>query len=452
MSGENGGQKVLDTTGKLILSGLVGFIALLFVSSYVGIAAFIAGMALFIVLCAIAVMKSRKRDAEESDSCLSCGKPLKSERKCMSCGAHQVKRITEIQLISVACVLLLIGTAYLGAANYYSETKISKVGELRESDNFRQTRIIGKVIDTVSYYPEKYDPTGTIRLLVNDGTGDIYVRIVPGVSSTLIEEGEIPGFGDTVDCEGALFVGDEGYMQVKIRDRNLFKILDTGSRNVNITDLVPAKRDAFEVGDKVSVEGQIQGKFEIEGFAWILDLGDDEGRQLSIFIPDSITALTGNISIDTIYLSQVRVTGGLEWYEDGQSWEIIPASVDDIEILSQYTGDTYTTLTVGAFLSNVSAYQNQFVQLNNVTVEWYYASYLFSVSDSTTSQEIAVFVDYDANISASFKLGSKMSVRGWVTFYDENNNNIPDEGEWEIKIRALSSDYALTVEDLAGGY
>ena len=171
-----------------------------------------------------------------------------------------------------------------------------------------------------------------------------------------------------------------------------------------------------------------------------------------MFIPDSVTALTGNLNLDEIYLSQVRVTGGLEWYESGQSWEIIPASVDDIEILSQYTGDTYVTLTVAQLLANTSAYQNKFVQLNNVNVAWRYADYLFSVTDATTKLEIAIFVDYDANTSVGFKVGDKMNVRGWVTFYDENNNNVPDEGEWELKIRALSSDYALTEKDmLAGG-
>jgi hypothetical protein len=443
--------KILDTTGKFIVTGLVILIIMLIASPYVGLAAFISGIAIFFVFCGIAIFKSGFKDKSDGISCLSCGKPLKAQSKCTVCGASQVTRVTEVQLIAVASILLLVGAAYLGAASHFSETKISLVSELRESDNFRQIRIVGKVIEAADYYPEKYDPTGTIRLLVNDGTGDIYVRIIPSVCSELIEEKLIPGFGDTIDSEGALFVGDGGYMQIKVRDRDLFRIIDSEIRNVNITDLVPAARDAFEVGDKIAVEGQIQGKFEIEGFAWILDLGDQEGRQLSIFIPDAVTALTGNLNMETLYLSQVRVTGGLEWYESGHSWEIIPASVDDIEVLSPYVGDTYTILTVAQILANASAYQNGYVQLNNVTCAWHYADYLFSVTDSTTKLEISVFVDYDANVSTGFKVGDRMSVRGWVTFYDKNNNNIPDEGEWEIKIRALSSDYALTEADMRGG-
>jgi len=439
---------VLDNTGKLVLAGLTVLIISMLCSIYFGIGAFIGGIVVFMAFGIAATYLPEV--SSKKPRCLSCGRLLKRKDKCGVCGASQLARVTEVQLIAISSILLMIGVIFLGAAGAYSETKIAVIGELRETDNFRQTRIVGKIVDLINYYPEKYDDTGTIRMVVNDGTGDVSVKIVPTISKHFIETGYIPGFGDTVDCEGALFVGDEGYMQLKIRDKNLFKIIETASLNLTLEELIESEKSDFPLGAKVSVEGQIQGKFYIDGFAWILDLGDQEGRAVSVFIPDTITQLTGDLDMDALYLSQVIVSGGLEWYESGQSWEIIPGSIQDIEIIGPYTGDDYTILTVSELLTNASAYHNKYVQLDDVTVEWYYASYLFSVSDSTTFEEIAIFVDYDANTSASFGLGDKMSVRGWVTFYDENNNNTPDEGEWEIKIRELSSDYGLTIEDLGG--
>ena len=439
---------VLDTTGKLVLAGLTVLIIAMMASVFLGVGAFVMGIIVFISFGVAATYLPEYSSAKPK--CQSCGRVLKIKDKCGVCGASQITRVSEVQLVAIASILLLIGVIFLGAAGAYSETKIAVIGELRESDNFRQTRIVGKIVDLIDYYPEKYDETGTIRMVVDDGTGEVSVKIVPNISKYFIETGYIPGFGDTVDCEGALFVGDEGYMQLKVRDKNLFKIVDTASLNLTLEELLQSEKTDYELGAKVSVEGQIQGKFYIDGFAWILDLGDQEGRSVSVFIPDTITLLTGALDMDALYLSQVIVTGGLEWYESGQSWEIIPGTVQDIKIIKPYTGDDYTILTVNELLSNASAYLNQYVQLDDVTVEWYYASYLFSVSDSTTYDEIAIFVDYDANTSASFGLGDKMSVRGWVTFYDENNNNVPDEGEWEIKIRELSSDYGLTTQDMGG--
>lgn len=443
-----GGAKepILGQSGALILAGLAAMIVSMMSSPFLGAGALVFGIAVFV--CSVVAAGYLPSEAQPDMECLSCGKRLVSPRQCNACGASQVTRVTERQLVSVACALLFIGMFFLAAASVYSETRISTVDSLRESDNFRQIRVVGKVVDLVDYYPEKYDDTGTIRLLVDDGTGEINIRLVPSVSRHFIESGNVPGFGDTVDCEGALFVGDGGYMQIKVRDRNLFRILDVVPRNVTMADLVPADRNAFEVGDKVIIDGQIQGKYHLEGFAWILDLGDAEGRSVSLFVPESVTALSGELDLGSLYLSQVRVTGGLEWYDSGQSWEVIPSSIRDIRVLSPYSGDSYVTLKAAEFLANASAYQNKFVQLDNVTVEWRYADYLFSVSDSTTYGEISVFVDYDANASSGIDEGDLMHVRGWVTFYDENKNGVPDEGEWEIKVRALSSDYALRVDEM----
>jgi DNA/RNA endonuclease YhcR with UshA esterase domain len=385
-------------------------------------------------------------------SCKSCGHETHGRNSCRRCGADQVHRVTERKLIAISCVLLLIGAVYLGAASAFSETKISVIGELRETDNFRQIRVVGKVVALINFYDEKYSDTGTIRLLVNDGTGNLYVKIMPDVTEKLIREGgdRIPGFGDTVDCEGSLFVGDDGYMQIKVRDKSLFRVRPRIYTEITIADLVPPNRSSFDVGKQVKVTGQIQGNFYIEGFARILDLVDEEGRSVSIFIPDVIGQLTGELDLDNIYLSRVNVSGALEWYENAQSWEIIPRSTSDIEIISTYQGDAYTTLTVGQLLSNPGAYANAYVQISNVTVATKYQDYLYSVTDATTSDKISIYVDYGANASTGIMIGQRMNCRGWVTYYDSNKNGVPDAGEWEIKIRAMSSDYSLRLSEMGG--
>ncbi|MBA3045349.1 MAG: hypothetical protein KKH41_08515 [Candidatus Thermoplasmatota archaeon] len=376
--------------------------------------------------------------------CKSCGKETRGRNHCPSCGADQIHRITEKQLVAVASVLLLLGVIFLGAAGAYSETEISVIGELGETDNFRQIRVVGKVADLIDFYPEKYEDTGTIRLLVNDGTGDIWVKIVPAVSEKYIRDSYIPGFGDMVDCEGSLFVGDDGYLQIKIRDKNLFRIMERVYTEITIDDLVPADIMAFEVGTQVTVSGQIQGNFYIDGFAYILDLADDNGKTVSIFIPDVIGQLTGELDLDEIYLARVRVSGALEWYESAQEWEIIPASTAGIEVVSGYEADTYITLTLDQLLNDAENYSGNYVEIHNASVTWIYGNgdWLFSISDSSTNNEISVIVDNSANASVPFYVSDTVNIRGMV---------IPYEGEFEIKIRAMSSDYSLRLSEMGGG-
>lgn len=390
-------------------------------------------------------------DPDPDNECLSCGHRMGTRESCPRCAAKQTGRISEKKVIAVSMVLLLIGAAYMGAAGIYSETTITKIGDIRESDNFRQTRVVGQVVDVPDFYKEKYSDTGILRMLIDDGTGQIWIRVVSSVTEKLVEDGVIPGFGDTVDAEGALFVGDEGYMQIKVRDHNLFRIEERNYTQLDVSDLVPPQKSDYEVGQLVSVNGRIVDKFYIDGFAWIFDLADDEGNSVSVFVPETIMDISGDLDIDAIFLSEINMKGALEWYEGGQEWEIIPGRVSDFEIISPYTGDTYILMTVGDFLSNATAYENQYVQVENVTVEWRYEDWLFSVSDSSTSDELSVFVDYDANASINIQEGDRMSVRGWVTYYDSNDNGVPDFDEWEIKVRASSSDYALFSNELGGG-
>jgi DNA/RNA endonuclease YhcR with UshA esterase domain len=390
-------------------------------------------------------------ESSKTRGCLSCGEAIGDRRVCPRCSARQYGRVTEAQLVAVASVLLMIGMVYLGAASVYADTTISVVGDLKESDNFRHTRIVGKVVDVPDFYPEPYEESGTLRLLVDDGTGTIYVRTTVSVTSELLEDGRIPGFGDRVDCEGSLFVGTGGYMQIKVRDADLFRIVEGSHLQLSISDLVPGNKDDHPIGTLVTVSGRITDRYHMEGFAWIFDLSDADGNTLSVFLPQSVMDLTGELDVDAMYLSTLTVSGGLEWYERDKSWEIIPGGVDDIVITAPYTGDAYVKLTVAEFLSNASAYNNRYVELDNVTVAWAYADYLFSVAVTSSSQEeVSVFVDYDANASVAVKVGDKMSVRGWVTFYDSNGNGTPDPDEWEIKVRALSSDFARRTDGTRG--
>ncbi len=392
-----------------------------------------------------------EEDPDPGKECLSCGHVIGSKSECPRCAAKQYNRLSEKKIIAISMVLLLLGAVYLGAAGIYAETDITVVADIQESDNFRNMRIVGKVIGVPDFYPEKYEPTGVLRLLVDDGTGDIWVRLVSSVTLTLIEEGRIPGFGDTVDAEGALFVGDEGYMQVKVRDKNLFHILERNYTELGVSDLVPSVKSDYYVGQLVSVNGRIVDKFYLDGFAWIFDLADESGNSISVFMPETIEQLTGELDVNSIFLSEVNIKGALEWYEGGREWEIIPGSTTDITVTAPYTGDTYLTMTVGEMLANATALENLYVQVENVTVEWRYEDWLFSVSDSTTYDELSIFVDYNANSSTNIKEGDVMTVRGWVTYYDSNDNGVPDLDEWELKIREASSDFALDVSELWGG-
>ena len=84
------------------------------------------------------------------------------------------------------------------------------------------------------------------------------------------------------------------------------------------------------------------------------------------------------------------------------------------------------------------------MEIHDATVEWIYGDgdWLFSISDSSTNDEISVILDKGANTTTSFSLGDDIHLRGTIIQYED---------EWEIMVRASSSDYALSDYDYGGG-
>ncbi|MEM3525657.1 MAG: hypothetical protein QXQ54_08450, partial [Thermoplasmata archaeon] len=87
---------------------------------------------------------------------------------------------------------------------------------------------------------------------------------------------------------------------------------------------------------------------------------------------------------------------------------------------------------INTLLGSTTTANNSFVRLENMVVDYVYASYRFTIRDTSTSTNITVYGEYGANIP-SVSAGMSVNVSGWFTWYSTG-------AYWEIVIRNATTD------------
>ncbi len=145
-----------------------------------------------------------------------------------------------------------------------------------------------------------------------------------------------------------------------------------------------------------------------------------------------------SISAKVYVGAKVEIWGMVTWY--GGKWEIkIRAnSQDDVKLIGSQVN--YTLVNITELLENTSSYNGTLVEIPNATVVSVYASWLFWVSNSTSSSsDIAVYAEKGVSMP-SLGVGDVIRIYGNVTYHN---------GSYEILIRAGTPDKVIVLHSSA---
>jgi len=149
--------------------------------------------------------------------------------------------------------------------------------------------------------------------------------------------------------------------------------------------------------------------------------------------PEEITVYVergGLVNGSPYFGATVEIWGMVTQYNGSWEIKIRNNTGDRVDVISSVN---YTIVSMDKLLTNASNYNNTLVYVPQaVVVSVYNASWLFWVSNNTSNpDDISVYVEKGANISAEVYVGAQVRIWGMVTQYN---------GEWEIKIRANTED------------
>ncbi len=372
-----------------------------------------------------------EEEATMARVCPSCDEPVTVEGdKCNRCGANLVTRQSIKGISLAACSLFVIGIMFLAMAAT-SVMPVTPINTLTLDDNFAQVRIRGVVSAAPDFYPDKYGYSGTMRISVNDTTGEMTVRSYTIVTQRFIdkdtlEHPRIPGIGDTVDIQGQAIISETS-QGITLKSERDLKIEAREYQTYEIAKIDVAGQYSLTPLQLVTVTGKIIQKSNYTS-AVSMYIEDGKGHSVNVYIPTSVIGLTG---IGDVYRCRVgdNVTacGALEWYKD--HWEIIPQTTKNFVCHSEPV--VYNKTTVENLMANTATFIGKAVELTNVVITST-TMYTFNVADSETSTtNVTIYVAYGATCTAQKTVGQRVNVKGTFVQYGTG---------WEVRIDSGTDD------------
>lgn len=401
--------------------------------------------------------------------CEACGEWVdKTGKKCPECAGPFAYRVSEATIVKVSTVVFTIFTVFFFVLAVFWSADITKVEDIDEARNFEILRIKGTVIDSPDYYPNEYDDSGTMRVWINDTTGEIQIYFDEITTELLIESGEIPGLGDTVEAMGRvsyskdsdtmkvsdITISGDGisvsidtsgedaeiwaYRSMSVENENNFEILGNNYQVVPISDIEGKGKNAFEERKKVLISGTVVSSVTNYDTAYQFTICDESSpglEKLIVYVPKDIVELSGvelesqeDLTYNLLAGSRVSILGSMTYYESAygpmySKWELIPTSVGKAKQISgRYCfeiEDEGTGFSVENLLSNPEIYEGEDVVIHSaVFIERDGKTF---IKDVGGTNELMVFC-YDPLDIAD---GAIVDLEG--EFLDW-------EGTWEIKI------------------
>ncbi len=249
--------------------------------------------------------------------CPSCGREIPDDTVlCPYCTANVKKRIRLNRIYAVALSLLIIASAYSILSYAAAGIPVTKIKDLSMSDDRNFVRVKGYVVDYPRVYEGSYGVTALV-FTINDGTGDLTVKIYRSVMWKVVSERKVPGMGDLVDVRGTFFYSTTKSITLNNPDYLVIKRPEFSSIR-NLTALSNSPPWAYRDGEGVDITGNITG---VREYSWGYILSVDE--LLDVIMPRAYVSL--NITnLKNISSGISRFYGTLEYYRSYQPSTLYP--------------------------------------------------------------------------------------------------------------------------------
>ncbi len=239
--------------------------------------------------------------------CPSCGQEIPDDVDiCPYCTAHVRNRVRIKAIYAVALTLIIVASAYSFFAFAESEVPVSKIGDLGITQNYNFVHIRGTVVNYPKAYESNYGIT-QVSFTVDDGTGQITVKLYRDQIQRMEQEKKVPAIGDTVDAQGTFSYGTR--KSLTINNIEFLKITHGKYHGLSLKKLATAPPWGFKNGELISVSGNITGVSEYS-FGYIATIDDS----VDLLVPQVYCGLK-MVDIGKVSSGTVRFYGSLEFYQ-----------------------------------------------------------------------------------------------------------------------------------------
>ncbi len=260
--------------------------------------------------------------------CSHCGRYVGPVSKCQYCGAPVRTRISLRFFRWAAVLLATVGLGLLYFMSIRKEVPLVQIGNIKNTMNFAYIHVEGRVPSAARVFRDG-DSVSSVSFTLDDGTGDIEVKVYRKKAQVLVDAGKVPRAGDRIAMDGSLNVSADRttlYLQVP---ENL-EILEHAKVEKTTLGDISSQR----VGEIVSVTCLIEAVRPPNAGKqpWILEIKDDTGR-MKLTIWQSIVGQLQNSELLTtgtliklraevsVYRNKVRLklnsADGIEFLKNG---------------------------------------------------------------------------------------------------------------------------------------
>lgn len=131
----------------------------------------------------------------------------------------------------------------------------------------------------------------------------------------------------------------------------------------------------------------------------------------------------------------LRIYSLMDKYNGQWELNVRADTPDRVEVMPA----VYNNYTLAELLGDKTAHLNELVRITElevVSVE----PYGWIVTDNTTTMSAYVYAQPGASAPTYVNVSDYIWLQGIFTFYDINQNEVPDDDEWEIKVRGAADD------------
>ncbi|WP_054839547.1 hypothetical protein [Thermococcus sp. JCM 11816] len=315
----------------------------------------------------------------------------KQEKKLYYHGLKEQKKIDVSKLKYLSLLLSVIGVAVLlVAAQSAQAPPLMKVSDV--TGNYMMNYAVVRLSGTISSVPYVSESGGKLSLTftIDDGTGQMDVRVYSPLADEMVEKGVIPFPGDNVTAE----------VQLRVRETYTYAILQyLGGLEFNNKLYSESPKTVMELTENMSntyvaVQGVVTEFSNVSsGYLLTVDTGV---APVTVLIP-RVLLIKNNVSVkvgDTVYAP------GIVYLYKGTSPEIVVRSLEQFKVTPIESAPLVPLAEAPGYVGMVMSVQGS---LTGITYES--GRYVLTLTDGTNYLEVLVPREVLANLNP-FELAS----------------------------------------------